>query len=247
MTVLRRFRALYGAGPLHLLALLASFAVVAAAIVGWFQRPGDVRAVLVWFVAAIVLHDLVLLPLYSLLDRVAFDRVAFGRRRRVRSEALPQRISPTPYIRIPAILSGLLFAVFFPVIVGFGAETELSASGITESGYLARWLLVTGILFALSGIAYAVALVRAGAMAESGDGAPDQEESHPEEEASHPEEEALHPDHAAAAPEPARAVEPAVVVPLPEPEPPPEPEPEPEPQSEAETPPPDTPAAPDSD
>jgi len=156
---MRRFRALYGAGPLHLLALLASFAIAGAAVVGWFQRPRDVGSVLVWFAAAIVLHDFVLLPLYSLLDRIAFGRLAKRAGHHPRPE--PSRlVNPAPYIRIPAMLSGLLFAVFFPVILGLGAQTELSASGIVESGYLARWLLATGVMFAASGVAYAIALAR---------------------------------------------------------------------------------------
>ncbi len=158
--LLRRFRGLYGAGPLHLLALLASFAIAGAAIVGWFQRPRDVVTVLEWFVAAIVLHDLVLFPLYSLLDRIAFG----ARRRRTDPRFVGERpghVNSVPYVRIPTILSGLLLAVFFPVIFGFGRQTEFSATGIAESGYLARWLLATGVMFGISGLAYAVAVRRA--------------------------------------------------------------------------------------
>lgn len=170
MTLLRRFRAGYGAGPLHLLTLLASFAIAGAAVAGWFERPGDVETVLVWFAAAIVIHDLVLLPLYSLLDRIAFRRWAEPRKG-AQHMANARRVNPTPYIRIPAILSGLLLLVFFPVIFGLGAQTELAASGIAESGYLARWLLATGVMFAVSGASYAVAAARAGAPPQS---------SHPE-------------------------------------------------------------------
>ncbi len=174
MSPLGRFRPRYGASPVHLLALLASFAIAGAAVVGWFQRPSEVANVLEWFVAAIVIHDLVLLPLYSLLDRIAFGRPRAGAGR-ARRTAVPSRISPTPYIRIPAILSGLLLLVFFPVIFGLGEETELFASGIPESGYLARWLLATGVMFGLSGIAYAVAVARARAAFEPAgtDHAPD--------------------------------------------------------------------------
>ncbi|MDQ6819979.1 MAG: hypothetical protein M3076_06525 [Actinomycetota bacterium] len=172
MTALKRFRALYGAGPLHLLALLASFAIAGAATVGWFQRPRDVGSVLEWFAAAIVIHDLVLLPLYSLLDRIAFG----GRRRvadRARGTTVLKLVNSTPYVRVPAILSGLLLAVFLPVIFGLGAQAELSASGIAESGYLARWLLATGVMFAVSGVAYAAAVARAGAPRQSATPAPD--------------------------------------------------------------------------
>lgn len=168
MTRFKSFRARYGAGPLHLLALLASFAIAGAAVLGWFQRA----YVLEWFAGAIVINDLVLLPFYSLLDRIAFG--GLGKRvDRARRTALPSLVNPMPYLRIPAILSGLLLAVFFPVIFGLGAHTELNASGIVERGYLARWLLASGVMFAVSGVAYAVALGRARTPPESVDPDPD--------------------------------------------------------------------------
>jgi hypothetical protein len=173
MTALKRFRALYGRGPLHLLALLASFAIAGAAVIGWFQRPRDVVSVLEWFAAALVIHDLVLLPLYSLLDRIAFGR----HRRQIDQAPRPtavRLVNPTPYLRVPAILSGLLLAVFFPVIFGLGAQTELNASAIPEHGYLARWLLATGVLFAGSGVAYAAAMARAGTSPQPAGSDPDQ-------------------------------------------------------------------------
>jgi hypothetical protein len=170
-----RFRRRYGAGPLHLLGLIASFAIAGAAVIGWFQRPRDVKTVLEWFFAAIVLHDLVAVPIYSLLDRIAFAGVRRRARResdagtvaagphRVRASRRPARsgVNPAPYLRVPALLSGLLLVVFFPVVFGLGAQSELSASGIPERGYLARWLLAGGVMFALSGGAYAVAAGRA--------------------------------------------------------------------------------------
>jgi hypothetical protein len=138
-------RARYGAGPGHLLVIVASFAIAGAAVVGWFQRPHDVSSVLIWFVAAVLLHDLVLLPAYSLLDRVTIGR-------------LPAR--SVAYVRVPAIASGLVLLVLFPTILGFGAHSELRASGIPEHGYLARWLLLSGALFAISGAAYALSGAR---------------------------------------------------------------------------------------
>jgi hypothetical protein len=148
-----RFRRLYGSGPLHLLALIASFAIAGFAVSGWFERSSDVGAVLVWFLAAIVGHDLVLLPLYSLLDRIAFGR---GSQPAVRP-AVPGGL----YIRIPTFLSTLLLLVFFPEIFRLGDDTFKLASGMTQAGYLARWLAATGVMFALSALAYAVALGRA--------------------------------------------------------------------------------------
>jgi hypothetical protein len=158
----KRFRALYGAGPVNLVVLVLSFAIAGAAVAGWFQRPRDVATVLEWFAAAIVLHDLVVVPLYSLIDRLVLG-VLPARVRRARHRTIVGRVNSTPYLRIPVLLSALLFAVFFPVIFGLGAQTELSASGIAESGYLARWLIASGVMFALSGVAYAGAVGRRGA------------------------------------------------------------------------------------
>lgn len=144
-----RFRRLYGADPLHLLALLASFTVAAAAIVHWFDFSGpDTIRVLVWFAGAIVAHDLVLLPFYSLLDRIAFGR-------RAARAAAPAHPGGIAYVRIPALLSGLLLLVFYPEIFRLGAATFRAASGQNQDIYLARWLLASGAMFAASAIAWA--------------------------------------------------------------------------------------------
>jgi hypothetical protein len=142
---MKRLRARYGGGPAHLLASLASLVIAGAAVIGWTQRPRDLTNVLIWFAAAIVLHDLVLLPLYSLLDRVTLGR-------------LPLRAAA--YVRVPALVSALVLAAVFPTVLGFGAHQELNASGIVEHGYLARYLLLAGALFALSGLAFAVGVGR---------------------------------------------------------------------------------------
>lgn len=166
MTTGRRLRAVYGRGTLNILVLVASFAIAGAAVVGWFQRPRDVATILEWFGAAIVVHDLVALPLYSLLDRLAFGAVRAGARRGRHPPAA--LVDPTAYLRIPVILSGILLLVFFPVVTGLGSATELTASGIPESGYLARWLLITGVIFTASALAYAVATARARRAAATG-------------------------------------------------------------------------------
>lgn len=144
------FRRLYGASPLHLLALTACLLVGVAALVGLFDSfPGPTALkVLAWFVGAVIAHDLVLLPLYSLLDRVALSR--------------PRR-SAVPYVRVPALLSGLLFLVFFPEILRLGDRTFFAASGFHQRVFLVRYLLTCAALFAISGVAYAISLRRAAA------------------------------------------------------------------------------------
>jgi hypothetical protein len=129
----------YGASPLHLLAHLAVLPLVAWALLQVAERPDGVR-ILVWLALSAVVHDLVLLPFYGLLDRA-------GRR---------QAGPAVNYVRAPALLSGLLLLVFFPVISGKGEPSFNRASGLTYDGYLARWLLITAALFALSVVVYLV-------------------------------------------------------------------------------------------
>ena len=135
-------RARYGASPIHLLAHL-----ILLPIVGWaLLSVLDFRAasnVVLWFVAAVILHDLILLPAYSGLDRLA--RFAAG--------------DAVNHIRVPAGLSLLMLLVFWSTIGGKGDGAFHYVSGLNYEGYLGRWLLVSAALFAISG---AVFLVRRG-------------------------------------------------------------------------------------
>jgi hypothetical protein len=146
------FRRAYGASPLHLLALLASFALAGYAAQAWLQL--GFGSVVRWFLVALIGHDLILLPMYTLLDWIAFG----GKRGRVRAARAP--VSAVPFVRVPALLSGLLALVFAPEILSLGTDYR-ALSGLGEGVYLGRWLAATGIMFALSGLAYAVALRRA--------------------------------------------------------------------------------------
>jgi hypothetical protein len=133
-------RARYGASPLHLLAHLAVLPLVAWALLQVIDRP-DAPRILLWLALSAVVHDLVLLPFYSALDRAG------------------QRARPGPavnFVRVPALLSGLLLHVFFPVIADKGEPSFQRVSGLTYDGYLARWLLITAALFAASGAVYLV-------------------------------------------------------------------------------------------
>jgi Kef-type K+ transport system membrane component KefB len=143
------FRRLYGSGPLHLLALVASFALAAAALSHFLDTGAPVN-IAVWFVGAVVLHDLVLWPLYAVLDRVAADA---GRR---------AHVPPVNYIRVPAFLSALALLVYFPLILRVSVPVYEKATGQDPGVYLGRWLWITGALFAGSALLYAVALRRAG-------------------------------------------------------------------------------------
>ncbi|MGH3423971.1 MAG: hypothetical protein ACRDO8_04530 [Nocardioidaceae bacterium] len=164
-----RVRELYGAGPLHLLAMLASLALAGyvVSVLGpsalwdpdvWWQ------SIAVWFLGAVVAHDLVLFPLYALADRsyagtVRLLRRLLRRRRRSRRTAGP-RVSALNYVRVPVLASALLLLLFFPGIVEQGANSYVAATGQTQEPFLRRWLLLTGSFFAAAAVAYALRLRR---------------------------------------------------------------------------------------
>lgn len=159
--MVKRFRRGYGAGPLHLLALVASLLISGAAVLGWFDSftTPDIVRILIWFLGAIVAHDLILLPIYSLLDRGALHASGHPHRpaAAVRAPAEPPGRTPGwVYVRVPALLSGLLVLVFFPEALRLGNPTFQAASGMTQDVYLSRLLLTCAALFVISGVAYAI-------------------------------------------------------------------------------------------
>jgi hypothetical protein len=90
----------YGAEPLHLLALLAAFALAGYAVRG-VVAAGQWRGFALWFAVAIVGHDLLLFPLYSLAD-LSLRRLLPGRPgRRDVGAAGP----PGPAVSSPAVSS----------------------------------------------------------------------------------------------------------------------------------------------
>ena len=148
-----RLRRRYGAGPLHLLSLLACFALAGYAVTRIRDEGGLIR-ILAWFVASVIGHDLVLWPLYALADRSA---VRLSRRH-------PGRLPTVPWInhlRVPVIVSAVLLGVSLPLVLRLSSANYVAYSGVSESPYLGHWLLVTGVLFAGSAVIYAVRLARA--------------------------------------------------------------------------------------
>jgi hypothetical protein len=124
----------YDASPVHLLAHLAALALAAWALV---QIPGlgNWQRIAVWLVAAVVVHDLVLFPAYTVAGRL---------------------VGRSPFVRVPLALSALLALVFFPVMCGKGEGAYTRVSGAAWDGYAERWLLVSALLFAGSAVLYAV-------------------------------------------------------------------------------------------
>lgn len=148
------FRRVYGSPPLHLLTVVAGFALLGYVIttmgVSALWNPGTWwQSIVVWFAAAVIGHDLVLYPLYALTDRIL---------------ALSQRIAvPVPllnHLRVPALGAALTFLVFAPGILRQGGPTFTAATGLTQEPFLGRWLLLVAAMFAVSAAVYAIRLAR---------------------------------------------------------------------------------------
>ncbi|MGH7882329.1 MAG: hypothetical protein ACREN8_05420 [Candidatus Dormibacteraceae bacterium] len=150
-TVLARIRGFYGAHPLHLLALLGCFALAGYAALQTSSDPSW-PTITLWFLGAIIAHDLVLFPLYALADR----SLSAGLRSLWPGPGrTPTRVPAVNHLRVPLLGTGLLFLLFFPGIIQQGHQSYLNATGQTQEPYLNRWLLLTAAMFAISAITYA--------------------------------------------------------------------------------------------
>ncbi len=133
-------KARYGSSPLHLLSHLAALALAAWALLQALQLGGWER-VAIWLIGAVVLHDALLWPAYTTLDRLALRRKPAGW---------------ANYVRVPVGVSALLLLAFFPVICGKGEATYSRVSGESWEGYAGRWLMVSAVLFLAAGALYLV-------------------------------------------------------------------------------------------
>jgi hypothetical protein len=163
-TALRKFTALYGAHPLHLLGTLTALALAGYVVIVlgphalwnskvWWQ------SIAVWFLAAIVGHDLILFPLYALADRSLTKGLAAVRNPRNRRTPT---VPPVNYVRVPTLAAGLSLLLFFPGIIRQGQATYIAATGQTQEPFLARWLLLVGAVYGFSALAYATRVATAG-------------------------------------------------------------------------------------
>lgn len=150
------FRRLYGDHVLHLLVLLAALALGAytVSVLGvdqlfnprvWWQ------SIAVWFAVAVIGHDLILFPLYALVERL----LPKGRRTAEPVDAT-RRVPIVNYLRLPTLATALTFAMFLPGIIEQGAFTYTAATGLTQEPYLARWLLLVAGFYLTSAVCYLV-------------------------------------------------------------------------------------------
>jgi hypothetical protein len=121
----------------RVLAYLALLPLCAWALLEMLDSRSAER-IAVWLVACVVVHDLVVFPLYSGADRGL---------RRIAGSAIN-------YVRIPAALSVLMLVVFWGTISGSGERAYRAVSGREFDGYATRWLLVSAALFGGSALLY---------------------------------------------------------------------------------------------
>ncbi|WP_328886568.1 hypothetical protein [Streptomyces sp. NBC_00316] len=155
---MNRFREHYGSSPLHLLLVLASFALTGYAGIR-LLGGGEPLMVVVWFIGAALLHDLVLLPLYTVTDRAAQTLLGDRREPETHHNTHPPTRGWINYLRVPVFLSGILLLTYFPLILGrvdrFTAYTTLP-----DDVFLGRWLLITAVLFALSALVLLIRMTK---------------------------------------------------------------------------------------
>lgn len=141
---LRRF---YGAHPAHLLVVLACFAL--AGYVGMFLSTEPmVVGMLGWFACCLVGHDLVLFPMYALVERLG---------RRLGGKVRPRAIN---YIRLPLFGVAGTLLLFLPGIIRQGAASYHAASGMTQEPFLGRWLLLSAAMCTVSAVCYVIRVAR---------------------------------------------------------------------------------------
>jgi hypothetical protein len=145
---MRQFRVLYGAGPGHLAVLLLSLAAAgyaASTVAGDPLWPW----MAVWFVAVVVGHDGVLSPLAAVADAVLRFCLRWFPR-------VPARPATVNYIRVPALGAGLTFLMFLPGIIRQGELVVVGQTGLDQSPFLGRWLLLVAAMAGVSASAYAL-------------------------------------------------------------------------------------------
>jgi hypothetical protein len=178
-TLAARFRTLYGESPLHLLVLLASFAVCGYAAARLLER--DWFEVAKWVVLAAVVHDLVLVPLYAgtdwLLhkalraprpapgdtgpDRAPADAERGGTPTDTGPDRLDPRVAAVNHVRVPAFLSLLMLLVYWPLITNDPRNYRLDTA-LTPGVFMGRWLLITAVLFGASAALFCLRRWRSG-------------------------------------------------------------------------------------
>jgi len=133
-------RRIYGAGWWHA-ALMIGLAVVIGYVGMRWWAIGPTH-LLVWGGGAVIGHDFLLLPAYATADLAL-------------SRSLRRRPWAIQYVRVPMLLSLLLLAVWWPLILRHDPARG-SQAGLSTAPFLGRWLAVSGGLVAASAVFAAI-------------------------------------------------------------------------------------------
>ena len=149
---------LYGDHLFHLIVVAAALALGAYTISvlglrNLFNPRVWWQSIAVWFAVAVIGHDLILFPLYALIDRLLTPLRTAASHRGPSTRMLAHR-SVTNYLRLPTLAAGLLLLLFLPGIIRQGAPAYHAATGLTQAPYLSRWLLLTAAFYLASALCY---------------------------------------------------------------------------------------------
>ena len=144
---------LQGAGVLRRTVVLACLALAGYAVVelgaGLWGSQAWWQSILVWFLAAVVVHDLLLFPLLAATDRILVQRLPGP-------SDDSARVPLLNHVRVPLLAIGLTFLLFFPGILEQGASSYRAATGQTQEPFLQRWLWLSAVIVLASALVYGV-------------------------------------------------------------------------------------------
>jgi hypothetical protein len=138
------FRRLYGAGPLHLVAMLLAIALSLYAVTRIRDDPALLK-IAVWFVGAALVWDLLLGPALAVVDRLLLPL---------------HRVGALNHVRVPLLASALLLLVWAPAILQRSEGVFRTKAGLSQDVFLGRWLVITAVLCAVSAALYGLRVLR---------------------------------------------------------------------------------------
>jgi hypothetical protein len=132
--------------------LLSAACLAFAGYLVWVVLPAPNSArIFIWIALAAGVHDVLLWPLYTLLDR-ALARTSKSKHRQ-------PGVPWINHVRVPAVLSAVMLLISFPLVLRHSEPAYHAASGLTEQPYLGRWLVLSGSVFAGSALIYMTRLL----------------------------------------------------------------------------------------
>jgi hypothetical protein len=91
---------------------------------------GGWKAIPVWFVICVILHDGVGWPIYASADRVLTRRARLG------ATGGGPGVTWINHVRVPTVISGLLFVMFAPMIFRLSNSSFEGITGFSENVHL---------------------------------------------------------------------------------------------------------------